>query len=113
MHPVHTFPSYLSKIHLNPIPRPCVTFHNKLVFYSKELLAFCPTSKLEDHPLSALHIIIIIIVVVVVVVVQNICSYPSYMEAISSIHNPRMTHAVVTGTQVTWTKKVLLYILHY
>jgi hypothetical protein len=30
-----------------------VNFHNKLIFYSKELLAPCPTPKLEDHPLLA------------------------------------------------------------
>jgi hypothetical protein len=32
--------------------RPCVTFHNKPIFYGKDLLAPCPTSRLEDHPLS-------------------------------------------------------------
>jgi hypothetical protein len=31
--------------------KPCVTFHNKLVFYGEELLAIYPTLKLEDHPL--------------------------------------------------------------
>jgi len=30
--------------------RPCVTFCNKLVFYSEELSAPCTTPKLEDHP---------------------------------------------------------------
>jgi hypothetical protein len=38
---------------INPIPRHCVTFHNKLVFYGEELLALCPTPKLEDNLLSA------------------------------------------------------------
>jgi len=43
---------YSRKIH--PSVGPCVTFHNKLVFRGEELLAPCPTSKLEDHPLLAL-----------------------------------------------------------
>jgi hypothetical protein len=30
---------------------PCVTFHNKLVFYAEEELVPYPTPKLEDHPL--------------------------------------------------------------
>jgi hypothetical protein len=30
---------------------PCVAFHKRLDFYSKLLLAPCPTLKLEDHPL--------------------------------------------------------------
>jgi hypothetical protein len=29
-----------------------VIFHNKLIFYGEELLAPCPTPKLEDHTLS-------------------------------------------------------------
>jgi hypothetical protein len=32
---------------------PCVTFSNKLFFNGEQLLALRPTSKLEDHPLSA------------------------------------------------------------
>jgi hypothetical protein len=32
-----------------------VTFCNKLAFYDEELLAPCPTPKLEDHPLLAVH----------------------------------------------------------
>jgi hypothetical protein len=31
-----------------------VIFGNKLIFYGEELLATCPTPKLDDHPLSAL-----------------------------------------------------------
>jgi len=30
-------------------------FLNKLGFYGEELLALCPTYKLEDHPLSAVR----------------------------------------------------------
>jgi len=40
---------------IRPIPRLCVTFHNKLVSYSEEFLVSRPTPKLEDHPLSALR----------------------------------------------------------
>jgi hypothetical protein len=32
-----------------------VNFRNKLIFYGEELLAPCPTLKLEDHPLSAVR----------------------------------------------------------
>jgi hypothetical protein len=38
-----------------PVPRPCVTFHNKLSCYGEELLAPRPNPKLEDHPLSAVR----------------------------------------------------------
>jgi hypothetical protein len=38
-----------------PIPRPCVTFRNKMVSYGEELLAPHPTLKLEDHPLLAVR----------------------------------------------------------
>jgi hypothetical protein len=37
------------------IPRPCVTFRNKLSFYGEGLLAPRPTPNLEDRPLSAVH----------------------------------------------------------
>jgi hypothetical protein len=33
-----------SFVYFNPIPRPCVTFRNKLVFYNEELLALAQTS---------------------------------------------------------------------
>jgi hypothetical protein len=32
-------------------PKPCVTISNKLFFHSDELLAPCPATKLENHPL--------------------------------------------------------------
>jgi hypothetical protein len=32
-----------------------MNFRNKLSFYGEEFLAQCPTSKLKDHPLSAVH----------------------------------------------------------
>jgi hypothetical protein len=36
-------------------PRPLLNIRNKLIFYGDELLAPCPTLKLEDHPLSAVR----------------------------------------------------------
>ena len=41
-----TIPKYHS------IPWPCKMFHNILRFYDEELLAPCPTPKLDDYPLS-------------------------------------------------------------
>jgi hypothetical protein len=40
---------------IRPGLRLLVVFHNKLIFYGEELLAPCPTHKLEDHPLSAVR----------------------------------------------------------
>jgi hypothetical protein len=39
----------------DPGPRPLLNFRNKLISYDKELLAQRPTTKLEDHPLSAVR----------------------------------------------------------
>jgi len=49
------FPLPRSFTRLHPSTRPYLTFCNKLVSYSEELLAPCPTPKLEDHPLPAIH----------------------------------------------------------
>jgi len=60
-----------------PCPKPnyqsrseafCVTIHNKIRFYGKELLAPCPTPKVEDHHLSAIRDCLF----------KNISSYPPY-----------------------------------
>jgi hypothetical protein len=40
---------------LSPGPRLCRLFRNILSFYGGELLALHPTTKLEDHPLSAVR----------------------------------------------------------
>jgi hypothetical protein len=45
------FRSFVQRI--RPGPSLFVTFGNKLIFYGEDLLAPRPTSKLEDHPLSA------------------------------------------------------------
>jgi hypothetical protein len=50
------FPSLRSIIQIiSPCPRLLVNFRNKIIFYGEELLAPCPTPKLEDHPLSAVR----------------------------------------------------------
>jgi hypothetical protein len=56
-----------------------------LIFYNEELLAPCPTPKLEDQPAGCLQLLI-----------QYIRSYPPYLEAVSSIHNLRTHCAMVT-----------------
>jgi hypothetical protein len=38
-----------------PIPRPCLTFRNKMVSYGVELLDHRPTPMLADYPMSAVH----------------------------------------------------------
>jgi len=75
------------------VPRPRVTFHNKMhFFYGEALLAPCPNPKLDDHPLSA-----------VLDCFQYICSYTPHLEAVCSIRNPTASHGMVTGTYIKWT----------
>jgi hypothetical protein len=38
-----------------PTTCPYLVFHNMVIFYGEELLAPCPTSKLEGQPLSAVR----------------------------------------------------------
>jgi hypothetical protein len=38
--------------------------------------------------------------------IQYIRSYPSCLEAVSSIRNPRTRHTVVTGTHITWLQLI-------
>jgi hypothetical protein len=103
INPIHIIPSYLSKIILctkshihflsltsliqgiRPGPRLLENFRNKLIFYGEELLAPRPTPMLEDHPLSAARDCLL-----------YIRSYSPYPEGVSSIHNLRTRHAVVT-----------------
>jgi hypothetical protein len=65
-------------------------FHNMIRFYGEELIAPCPTPKLEDHPLSAVRDCLF-----------NIFAATLHFEGRSSIHNLRMRHAVLTGTHLT------------
>jgi hypothetical protein len=69
-----------------PGPRLLMSFRNKLTFYGEDRSAPRPTPKLEGHPLSAVRDCLCI----------YIRSYPSYMEAVSSISNLGTRHAVVT-----------------
>ena len=63
---------------------------NMIRFYGEELLAPCPTVKLEDHPLSAVRD----------------CFFNTFVSTLhiggrSSIRNLRTRHAVVTGTHLS------------
>jgi hypothetical protein len=49
------FPSARSFQRIRPSPSSCVTFRNKLFFYSEEVLVPRPGSKLEAHLLSAVR----------------------------------------------------------
>jgi hypothetical protein len=75
INPIHTIQSSL-KIRFNiinfsslrsfiqgiyPGPMLLVIFRNNLIFYGELLLATRPTTKLGDHPLSALHDCLLII----------------------------------------------------
>jgi hypothetical protein len=77
---------------LNPSPRPCVTFRNKIFFYGEYYLAPRQTPKLKYHPLSPIRDCLY----------QYIRSYPPYLYAVSSIRNSRTRPAMVPGTHVTW-----------
>ena len=61
------------------------------MFYREGLLAPRPTTKLEDHPLSAVHDYLF-----------NLFSATLHKGGRSSIRNLRTRHAVVTGTHYTW-----------
>ena len=65
-------------------------FRNKISFHGEELLAPCPTPKLEDHPLSAIRDCLF-----------NIFAATLHIADRSSIHNLRTCHAVVTGTHLS------------
>ena len=65
-------------------------FHNMIRFYSEELLAPLPTTRLEDHPLSA-----------VCNCLFNIFTATLHIGGRSSIRNQRTHHAVVIGTHLS------------
>jgi hypothetical protein len=66
------------------------TFRNKIRVYREELLAPRPTSKLEDHPLSAARDCLL-----------NIFAATLHTGGRSSILNLRTRHALVTGTHLS------------
>jgi len=65
-------------------------FHNMIRFYGEELLATCPTPKLEYYPLSAVRYCLI-----------NIFTATFHIGGRSSIRNLRTRHAVVTRTHIS------------
>jgi hypothetical protein len=67
---------------------------NMVIFYSEELLAPRPNSKLDDHPLSAVRDFLF-----------NIFAAILHIRGRSSSHNLRSSHAVVTATQLFTCKK--------
>jgi len=66
-------------------------FCNKIHFYGEELLAPCPTPKLEDCPLSAIRDCLF-----------NIFAPILHIGGRSSSCNLMMRHAVVTETHFSW-----------
>jgi len=66
-------------------------FRNMAFYYSEELLAPCPTPKLEDHPLSA-----------VCDCLFNIFAVTLHIGGRSSIFTLRTHRIVVTGTDLSW-----------
>jgi hypothetical protein len=62
----------------------------KISFHSEKLLAPCPTPKLEDHPLSAVHNCLF-----------NIFAATHHIGGRSSICNLRMRHAMVPWTHLS------------
>jgi hypothetical protein len=69
---------------------------NKASFYGAELLAPRPTTKLEDHPLSAVRDCLF-----------NIFAATLHFGVRSSIRNLRKRHAVVTRTQSSRSNSLL------
>jgi len=69
---------------------------NRIRFYCEELLAPCPTPRLEGNPLSAVRDCSF-----------NISTATLLIGGHSSIHNLRTRHALVTGTHLSlWSIKV-------
>jgi hypothetical protein len=98
--PIHTPQASLPKIHSDPIflglpsglfpsgsvPRLCVVIRNKYRVLRWELLAPAPNPQAGGPPTVGCPRLLI----------RYIRSYPPYLEAVSSIRNPRTRHAVVT-----------------
>jgi hypothetical protein len=78
---------YLS---ISPGPRLFWMIRKIISVYAEELLASRPTSKLEDHPLSAVRGCLF-----------NIFAATFHIGCRFSIRNVRTPHAVVTGTQLS------------
>jgi hypothetical protein len=75
---------------ISPDPRHTYLFHNKASINGEELLAPCPTPKLEDHPLLAVFDCLF-----------SIFTATLHMGDHTSICNLRTCHAMVTGPLIT------------
>jgi hypothetical protein len=67
-------------------------FYNKASFYGEGFLVPCPTTKLEDHPLSAVRDFLF-----------HIFDATLHIGGCSYIRNLKMCHALVTRTLLSWT----------
>jgi len=66
------------------------------------MLAPRPTTKLEDHPLSAVRDRLL-----------NVFAATLHISGRSSIHNLRTRHTVVTGTQLSWTSGYAIFFFYF
>jgi hypothetical protein len=78
---------------LKKVPWQLFMFRNKTSFHGEELSTYRPTSKLENHPLSAVRDCLF-----------NIFAGIFLIGGRSSIRNLRTCHAVVIGTHITIIK---------
>jgi hypothetical protein len=78
---------------ISPGARQLSMFRNKVSFYCKEFLAHPPTSMPEGHPLSTVRDCLFSILAATV-----------HIGGRFSIWNLRTSHAVVSGTQLSWLK---------
>jgi hypothetical protein len=87
---------------LHPVPRLCVVFRNKYLVLWGRVVSPPPNPQAGGPPIVGCPRLLI----------QYIRSYPPYVEAVSSIRNPRIRHAVVTvdplnmGNMSLWDTKI-------
>jgi len=81
--------------------KPCVTFHNKLAFYSEELLAPYPMCKLEDHPLSG-----------VCDCLFNIFAATFHIRGCLHSHLKDVSHIMTLNIRVTESRKSAVCSIH-
>ena len=84
------FPLLSSYQSINPGLRQVFMIRNKASFYGEDLSTPRPTSKLKDHPLSAVRDCLF-----------NILAATLHIGGGSSIRNLRMPHTMVTGTHIS------------
>lgn len=73
--------------------QPCVTFPKTLNLHNQEATSLFPTSKMEDYSFSLSR-----------AVYSTNSQVTTIFATVSSIHNPRMHHAMIRGTLLTWTE---------